>query len=78
MTDTRNRLCREVERQARELFGNEVFEAVIPRNVRLGEAPSHGRSILEYDPRSPGALAYQALGAELLRRHGRAVPDDAP
>jgi chromosome partitioning protein len=78
MTDTRNRLCREVERQARELFGKEVFETVIPRNVRLGEAPSHGRSILEYDARSPGALAYQALGAELLRRHGRAVPDETP
>ena len=60
MTDTRNRLCREVERQARELFGREVFETTIPRNVRLGEAPSHGRSILEYDARSPGALAYAA------------------
>jgi chromosome partitioning protein len=74
MTDTRNRLCREVERQARQLFGAEVFETIIPRNVRLGEAPSHGRSILDYDPRSPGAQAYLALAAELLRRHGLDAP----
>ncbi|HMV66520.1 MAG TPA: AAA family ATPase [Myxococcota bacterium] len=70
MCDSRNRLSREVERQTRGLFGAEVFEVVIPRNVRLGEAPSHGRSIVEYDPRSPGAAAYLALAAELLRKHG--------
>lgn len=70
MADTRNNLCREVEAQARELFGTEVFETVIPRNVRLGEAPSFGKSIVEYDPRSTGAQAYIALARELLQRRG--------
>src|SRR5690606_31318547 len=69
MADQRNNLCREVEVQARELFGREVFESVIPRNVRLGEAPSFGKSIVEYDPRSTGARAYLALAEELLARH---------
>jgi chromosome partitioning protein len=78
MSDTRNKLSREVERQARALFGAEVFDTVIPRNVRLGEAPSHGRSIVEYDARSQGAVAYLALAAELLRRHGVAVSDPLP
>jgi chromosome partitioning protein len=72
MMDARNNLCREVERQARELLGDEVFSTVIPRNVRLGEAPSFGKAIVEYDPRSTGAQAYIALAAELLgRAHGR-------
>src|SRR5690606_37639470 len=70
MADQRNNLCREVERQARAVFGAEVFETVIPRNVRLGEAPSYGKSIVEYDPRSAGAHAYLDLAGELLRRHG--------
>lgn len=70
MVDARNNLCREVEAQARELFGSEVFETVIPRNVRLGEAPSFGKSIVEYDPRSAGAQAYVALARELLARRG--------
>jgi len=70
MADVRNNLCREVESQARELFGSEVFETVIPRNVRLGEAPSFGKSIVEYDPRSTGAQAYIALARELLGRRG--------
>lgn len=70
MSDARNRLCRDVEEQARQVFQAEVFTTVIPRNVRLGEAPSHGRSILDYDARSTGAQAYAALGAELLARHG--------
>ncbi len=68
MTDVRNNLCREVERQVRELFGDEVFRTVIPRNVRLGEAPSFGKAIVEYDPRSQGAKSYIALGDELLAR----------
>ncbi len=72
MHDARNNLCKEVETQARSLFGDEVFATVIPRNVRLGEAPSYGRSILEYDRRSTGAVAYQALADELLRRRARA------
>jgi len=78
MSDARNNLCREVERQARELFKGEVFETVIPRNVRLGEAPSYGKSIVEYDPRSAGARAYVDLAAELLRRSGLPVPPETP
>ena len=73
MTDQRNRLCREVERQAREVFGLGVFETTIPRNVRLGEAPSHGKSIVEYAPTSSGAQAYLELADELLARRGAAV-----
>ena len=73
MTDARNTLCREVERQARETLGDDVFETVIPRNVRLGEAPSHGKPILEYDARSPGAKAYIALAEEMVARRARAV-----
>jgi chromosome partitioning protein len=70
MSDTRNNLCREVESQCRDVFGAEVFRAIIPRNVRLGEAPSYGKSIVEYDPRSIGARSYTALAAELLERRG--------
>ena len=69
MSDGRNNLCRDVERQTRDLFGREVFQTVIPRNVRLGEAPSYGKSIVEYDPRSSGATAYLALADELIARH---------
>lgn len=72
MHDARNNLCKEVETQARALFREEVFQTVIPRNVRLGEAPSYGRSILEYDKRSSGAAAYQALADEILTRRARA------
>lgn len=70
MTDTRNNLCRDVEAQARQVFGGEVFDTLIPRNVRLGEAPSHGLSVIDYAPRSSGATAYQSLAEELLGRHG--------
>lgn len=73
MTDQRNRLCREVERQAREVFGLGVFETSIPRNVRLGEAPSHGKSIVEYAPTSSGAQAYLELADELLARRSATV-----
>jgi chromosome partitioning protein len=74
MADARNNLSREVESQARKLFNAEVFETVIPRNVRLGEAPSFGRSILDYDPRSAGARAYLALADELRRRRAPESP----
>jgi chromosome partitioning protein len=74
MVDQRNNLCREVERQTREIFGAEVYESTIPRNVRLGEAPSYGKSIVEYAPTSKGGVAYLALASELLRRHGISHP----
>ena len=70
MTDTRNNLCREVEEQARSLFGVGVLRTVIPRNIRLGEAPSFGQPIVQYDPRSAGARAYVSLAEELLERRG--------
>ena len=73
MSDRRNRLAREVEEQAREAFGPEVFTTVIPRNVRLGEAPSYGRSIVEHDPRSKGAMAYTRLAFEVIGRRDGAL-----
>ncbi|MEZ4240388.1 MAG: AAA family ATPase [Myxococcota bacterium] len=72
MTDHRNNLCREVETQARSLFGDGVLQTVIPRNVRLGEAPSFGKPIVQYDPKSAGARAYFALAEELINRRGGA------
>jgi len=71
MYDGRNNLGLEVSRQLETHFGDQVFATVIPRNVRLAEAPSHGMSIVEYDRASRGALAYLALAGELARRHGR-------
>ena len=68
MHDARTNLCRDVEAQARAVFGDEVFETTIPRTVRLAEAPSHGQSIFAYDPRCKGALAYEHLCAEFVAR----------
>ena len=65
----------QVAAELRGYFGERVLETVIPRNVRLAEAPSHGRPITEYDNRSKGALAYMAAAGEFLRseeeRYGR-------
>ena len=69
MYDRRNRLCIQVADEVRRLLGDLVFKTVIPRNVRLGECPSHGQTIFEYDARAAGAKAYQALTNELLHRH---------
>jgi chromosome partitioning protein len=69
MMDRRANLCRQVENEVREHFGDRVFETVIPRNVRLSEAPSHGKPILLYDIHSTGAHSYLRLAEELLRRH---------
>ncbi len=68
MFDNRTRLSNEVEQNVRRHFGDQVFKTVIPRTVRLAEAPSHGMSILDYAPTSQGALAYQALNEEVLQR----------
>jgi chromosome partitioning protein len=72
MLDRRTNLNRQVEQEVREHFGDKVFEAVIPRNVRLSEAPSYGQTIFRYDIRSAGAEAYLALAREFIRRN-RAV-----
>ena len=69
MFDPRNNLGSDVSAQLMRHFGEKVFDAVIPRNVRLAEAPSHGQPILQYDRGSRGAMAYLALAEELLVRH---------
>ena len=68
MVDRRTSLAQMVEADARENLGDLVFQTVIPRNVRLSEAPSHAQSVLDYDPSSTGAAAYRALAAELMSR----------
>jgi chromosome partitioning protein len=68
MYDTRTRLSQEVADEVRRFFPKQVFRTVIPRNVRLSEAPSFGETILTYSPSSAGALAYAALTEELLKR----------
>jgi chromosome partitioning protein len=68
MFDRRNSLSGLVEKDARNHFGEWVFNVTIPRNVRVSEAPSHGKPILLYDGRSPGAIAYTALAAEVVRK----------
>ena len=71
MYDARNNLSQQVEADARDNLGQLVFQTVIPRNVRLSEAPSFAKSVLDYDPDSKGARAYVALAEELLTKHGR-------
>jgi chromosome partitioning protein len=68
MVDGRTNLAAEVAAQVRRAFGELVFEAVVPRNVRLAEAPSHGLPITAYDPSSSGADAYYRVASELIRR----------
>ena len=74
MFDRRNNLSEQVAADVRQYLGETVFETVIPRNVRVSEAPSHGKPVLLYDFRSAGARAYMYLVSELLRReHARRV-----
>jgi len=75
MFDPRNRLGIEVSRQLLEHFEDKVYRTVIPRNVRLAEAPSHGLPVINYDRASKGARAYLALAGEMLRM---ADNDDKP
>ncbi|MCR9149724.1 MAG: AAA family ATPase [Rhodobacteraceae bacterium] len=69
MADSRNNLSRQVEADARTTLGDLVFDTVIPRNVRLSEAPSYAMPVLSYDPASRGSEAYRALARELLDRY---------
>jgi chromosome partitioning protein len=68
MVDTRNNLSKQVEAEVRSHFGDRVFQTRIPRNVRLSEAPSHGKPIILYDIQSRGAVAYLRLTEELIQR----------
>lgn len=69
MHDSRNNLSHQVESDARDNLGDMVFQTVIPRNVRVSEAPSYAMPVLEYDSTSRGAVAYRALAKEILERH---------
>ena len=71
MYDERTNLGQQVSREVREFFKEKVFNTVIPRNVRLGEAPSHGMPVILYDVKSRGAEAYLSLAREMLTRNGR-------
>jgi chromosome partitioning protein len=68
MYDDRTNLGQQVSANVREYFGEKVYKTVIPRNIRLGEAPSHGVPVILYDARSRGAEAYIALAHEFLAR----------
>ena len=70
MYDERTNLSQQVAANLREFFGDKLLKTTIPRNIRLAEAPSHGKPVVLYDPRSRGAEAYQELTRELLTRHG--------
>ncbi len=74
MFDERTNLAQQVAGEVRNFFKEKVFRTTIPRNVRLGEAPSHGLPVVEYDPKSRGSEAYMALAREVLERAGAIVP----
>ena len=73
MYDPRSKLTSEVNGQLFNYFGDAVYRTVVPRNVRLAEAPSYGKPVIKYDKQSRGAIAYLALAGELLRRHDEAA-----
>jgi chromosome partitioning protein len=78
MFDARLNLSRQVAADAREYFGPKVFQSVIPRNIRLAEAPSFGKPIILYDVASVGAQAYMSVARELIERQGRRQQEDRP
>lgn len=77
MSDRRNNLAQQVEADARENLGDLVFKTVVPRNVRLSEAPSFAMSVLDYDPQSSGSAAYRALAAEVIARENIRTSEEA-
>src|SRR6185503_6582167 len=75
MYDARLNLSRQVAADAREYFGGQVYETIIPRNIRLAEAPSFGKPIIVYDLASVGAQSYMSVVKELLTRNGTIATD---
>jgi len=71
MYDPRNRLSAQVAADVRKHLGRAVFKTIIPRNVRIAEAPSFGKPVIMYDPNCAGSKAYKALATEMLSRHTR-------
>jgi chromosome partitioning protein len=76
MFDARTRLSHQVVEEVRGYFGEKVFETVIPRTTRLAEAPSHGKPIVDYDPYSAGAAAYEVLAREVVARLNLGQPEE--
>lgn len=75
MFDTRNRLSHQVEKDVRENLGDLVFKSIIPRNVRVSEAPSFGLPAILYDQKSAGSVAYRKLAVEFLQRNEKQLED---
>jgi chromosome partitioning protein len=73
MHDNRTKLADEVAGEVRSFFGEKVYETIIPRNVRVAEAPSHGKPLLLYDHKSAGSRAYMELAAEMINREKSAA-----
>lgn len=71
MYDRRTNLGQQVNAEVKKFFGAHVYDTIIPRNVRLSEAPSHGEAIIDYDQHSVGAKVYRQLAKEVLKRHGK-------
>jgi chromosome partitioning protein len=76
MYDARLNLSRQVVADAREYFGPKVFQTIVPRNIRLAEAPSFGKPIILYDIASVGAQSYMSVAREIVQRH--AAPEPVP
>jgi chromosome partitioning protein len=77
MHDLRNNLANQVSSQLLNHFGEQVYKTIIPRNVRVAEAPSHGLPIMSYDKSSRGAVAYMALASEMMRKQKKAMAETA-
>lgn len=71
MFDVRNNLSNEVSNQLVKHFGDKVYHTIVPRNVRVAEAPSYGQPVIQYDRQSRGAIAYQGVAGEMMRRERR-------
>jgi chromosome partitioning protein len=73
MYDSRNNLANDVSSELVNHFGEQVYRTIIPRNIRLAEAPSYGQPILQYEKNSRGSIAYLALAGEVLRRDAKQI-----